>query len=56
MPVDSMLVSAAVILMFVVFAGVLAWGDLQSQPIRRAAAGRLQKRLGNLIRILTVST
>jgi hypothetical protein len=31
MPIDSMLVSAAVILMFLVFAGVLGWGDLQSR-------------------------
>jgi hypothetical protein len=32
MPIDSMLVSAAIISMFVVFAGVLAWGDLQTRP------------------------
>jgi hypothetical protein len=36
MPIDSMLVSAAVTLMFLVFAGVLAWGDFQSRPARRA--------------------
>jgi hypothetical protein len=30
MPIDSMLVSAAVVMMFVVFAGVLAWGQRQS--------------------------
>ena len=30
MPVDSMVVSAAVVTVFVIFAGVLLWGDLQS--------------------------
>ena len=32
MPVDSMLVAASVILMFVAFAAVLMWGDLQTRP------------------------
>ena len=44
MPIDSMLVSAAVVMMFVIFAAVLAWGDRQtrqpqtveSQPKRRS--------------------
>ena len=31
MPFDTMLVSAAVISMFVVFAGVLMWGDFQTR-------------------------
>jgi hypothetical protein len=31
MPVDSMLVAASVVLMFAVFAGVLAWGDSQTR-------------------------
>ena len=31
MPVDSMLVAASVVVMFVVFAAVLAWGDLQTR-------------------------
>jgi hypothetical protein len=31
MPFDSMLVSAAVVIMFVVFAGVLAWGQRQTE-------------------------
>jgi hypothetical protein len=44
MPIDSMLVSAAVILMFVVFAGVLAWGESQT---RRMAVTYSQKRRGN---------
>jgi hypothetical protein len=38
MPIDSMLVSAAVILMFLMFAGVLMWGEVhgrlgQQKPI-----------------------
>ena len=32
MPTDSLLVAVSVIAMFVVFAGVLAWGDLQTRP------------------------
>ena len=31
MPVDSMLVAASVVMMFVVFAAVLAWGDSQTR-------------------------
>lgn len=31
MPVDSMLVAASVVLMFVVFAAVLAWGESQTR-------------------------
>jgi hypothetical protein len=34
MPIDTMVVSAAVISMFLVFAGVLAWGEIQTR--RRA--------------------
>ena len=37
MPFDAMLVSAAVISMFVVFAGVLMWGDIQTRPERLKA-------------------
>jgi hypothetical protein len=44
MPIDSMLVSAAVILMFLVFAGVLAWGEIQT---RLTPATQSQKRRGN---------
>ena len=47
MPIDSMLVSAAVILMFLVFAGVLAWGEIQTRPARPMAAAHSRKRLGN---------
>ena len=32
MPADSMFVAAGVVLMFVLFAAVLAWGDLQTRP------------------------
>ena len=31
MPVDSMLVAASVVAIFVVFAAVLAWGDSQTR-------------------------
>jgi hypothetical protein len=31
MPIDSMLVSAAVVLVFVAFAGVLLWGNFQTE-------------------------
>ncbi len=34
MPFDSILVSAAVVSVFAVFAGVLIWGDFHSQPMR----------------------
>lgn len=32
MPTDSLLVTVCVVAMFVVFAGVLFWGDLQTRP------------------------
>lgn len=32
MPIDSLLVSVGVVAMFVVFAAVLAWGDMQTRP------------------------
>jgi hypothetical protein len=35
MPIDSMLVSAAVILMFLMFAGVLMWGEVHGRSERR---------------------
>lgn len=47
MPVDSMLVSAAVILMFLIFGAVLAWGDLQTRPAGATAVARDQKRPGH---------
>jgi hypothetical protein len=44
MPLDSMLVSAAVLSMFVVFAGALLWVDFQSGPVRPQQLGRDAKR------------
>lgn len=38
MPIDSILVSAAVVAMFVVFAGVLMWGDHQTRAARPSVA------------------
>jgi hypothetical protein len=32
MPVDPMIASLSAVAMFVVFAAVLAWGDLQTRP------------------------
>jgi len=41
MPVDSMLVAASVVVMFVVFAGVLAWGDSQTRTkVHQSSAKR----------------
>jgi hypothetical protein len=34
MPFDAMLVSVAVAIMFLTFAGVLMWGDFQTRPDR----------------------
>ena len=36
MPVESLIVSACVIAMFVVFGAALMWGDLQTRPKRLA--------------------
>jgi hypothetical protein len=47
MPIDTMLVSAAVISMFLVFAGVLAWGEIQTRPGRLTVIAHPQKRHGN---------
>lgn len=43
MPIDSILVSAAVVSVFVVFAGVLIWGDLHSKPMRQEPVARNRK-------------
>jgi hypothetical protein len=32
MPFDAMVLGAAVVAVFVVFAGVVAWGDYQTRP------------------------
>ena len=44
MSFDAMLVSAAVVFVFVVFAGVLMWGDFQTRPPRQKAVPQSQKR------------
>src|SRR5438046_164650 len=44
MPIDSMLVSAAVVTMFVVFAAVLAWGERQSRPLHQPADSHRKRR------------
>jgi uncharacterized membrane protein len=44
MPVDSMLVSLAVILMFVVFAAALAWADFQTRPKQLAQQFDIKRR------------
>ena len=44
MPIDTMLVCAAIISMFVVFGGVLVWGDLQTRPARHAVARSQERR------------
>jgi len=35
MPVESILLSAAVVSVFAIFAGVLLWGDLQTRSARQ---------------------
>jgi hypothetical protein len=37
MPIDSILVAAGVVAIFVTFAGVLMWGDSQSRSARSTA-------------------
>jgi hypothetical protein len=44
MPFDAMLVSVGVAIMFLAFAGVLLWGDLQTRPDRLKADSQAQKR------------
>jgi hypothetical protein len=44
MPVDSILVSAAAVSVFLVFAGVLIWGDFQSGRMRQQPVSRNRKR------------
>jgi hypothetical protein len=43
MPVDSILLSVAVVAMFVIFAGVLFWGDLQTPSTQRETDNRNRK-------------
>jgi hypothetical protein len=44
MPIDSMLVTAAIVTMFAVFAGVLAWGERQTRSLPDAQATAEPKR------------
>ena len=44
MPVDSILVSAAVVSTFLIFAGVMIWGDFHSRPMRQESVSRNRKR------------
>jgi hypothetical protein len=44
MPIDSVLVSVAVVAMFVIFAGVLAWGERQSRSLQMPADGHRKRR------------
>jgi hypothetical protein len=44
MSFDAILMIAAVIFMFMVFAGVLVWGDLQTRPARHKAVAYPPKR------------
>lgn len=44
MPFDAMLVSAGVTIAFLVFAGVLLWGDYQTRPDRLKAGTNPQRR------------
>ena len=47
MPFDAMIVSAGVFVMFLAFAGVLFWGDLQTRPDRLKADSNPLKRRGS---------
>jgi hypothetical protein len=44
MPTDSLLVTLFVIAMFVLFAGVLYWGDLQTRPKQLADSSAAKRR------------
>ena len=44
MPTDSLLVTVCVIAMFVVFAGVLFWGDMQTRPKHLAPQSTAKRR------------
>jgi hypothetical protein len=46
MPFDAMVVSAAVTIMFLTFAGMLLWADFQTRPERLKADSRSPKRRG----------
>jgi hypothetical protein len=44
MPVDSLIVAVCVVAMFVVFAGVLFWGDMQTRPKHLAPQSTAKRR------------
>jgi hypothetical protein len=44
MPIDSLIVSVCVVAMFVVFAAVLAWGDMQTRPRQLADQSAAKRR------------
>jgi hypothetical protein len=44
MPIDSLLVTIFVVAMFVFFAGVLFWGDLQTRPKQLANSSTAKRR------------
>jgi hypothetical protein len=44
MPIDSILVSAGVVAMFVLFAGVLMWGSHQTSTARSSLPADASKR------------
>jgi hypothetical protein len=44
MPTDSLLVIVCVVAMFVVFAAVLFWGDLQTRPKHLADSSHAKRR------------
>jgi uncharacterized membrane protein len=44
MPTDSLLVTVGVVAMFVVFAAVLFWGDLQTRPKQLANPSAAKRR------------
>jgi len=44
MPIDSILVSAAVVAMFVAFAAALIWGERQTRSLKQEPVGVPAKR------------
>ncbi len=44
MPVDSLIVAVCVVAMFVVFAAVLIWGDMQTRPKQLAQQSSAKRR------------
>jgi hypothetical protein len=44
MPIGSLIVSVCVVAMFVLFATVLAWGDMQTRPKQLAESSAAKRR------------